>query len=908
MACFLLGVAVIGFDSDAAADPQGVEFFEREIRPLLVEHCLECHASTGKRKGGLALDSREGWRAGGDTGMVITPGDPEKSLLIEAVRYHNREMQMPPDNRLADREVRALETWVRLGAPDPRDGGAKVEVVRGLSEEEGRAFWAFRPIDSPAVPVVADPGWVKNPVDAFIARSLEAKGLTPAPGADRASLLRRVTFDLTGLPPEPEEVERFLADDSPDAWDRAVERLLASPQYGVRWGRHWLDVVRYADSNGLDENLGFGHAWRYRDYVIDSFNSGRPFDRFVVEQLAGDLLPGATPVQRTATGFLALGARVLAEPDEEKLRMDVIDEQLDTLGKAFLGMTFGCARCHDHKFDPITQRDYYGLAAIFKSSENFDSSRTGAIKHWYEHTLASADEVARAKADDALIAKAREKFTSFKSKAVSELQAASRARVVEYLVAAVSMAPEATLAQAEPLCAEKGLHPWILLQCRLHLSYHPDDPVLGAWHPLAAKGDREGIRRHFGPLFAAAEAAWQAARKADPKVAKLADEKLDAARRTLNDSEGLLALPTEPFKAFDDATVRELARLDEEARRLESSAFDAPAAMGVGEASKVVAQMPIHIRGNHLAHGAMVSRAVPAVMRGASGEPQWKPDRSGRLELAQWLTAPDHPLTARLIVNRIWRWHFGTGLVATPDNFGVKGEIPSHPELLDWLARRFIESGWDVKAMHRLLLASNTYQMATVHPQPGAAPVLDPENRLHWRFQRQRLEAEQIRDAVLFVAGRLDDTLGGKTLPLRNRQMVFNHTSKDHTQYEDRRRSVYLPVIRNHVADVLAQFDYPDPTMPTGSRNSTVVAPQCLYLMNAPLVIDAARAMASASLRAGDAPQERIAWIYRRALSRGPKDKEVAEALRWLGGNGDETAWAMLCQAVMASNEFVYLP
>jgi hypothetical protein len=295
-------------------------------------------------------------------------------------------------------------------------------------------------------------------------------------------------------------------------------------------------------------------------------------------------------------------------------------------------------------------------------------------------------------------------------------------------------------------------------------------------------------------------------------------------------------------------------------------------------------------------------------MRGASGEPQWKPDRSGRLELAQWLTAPDHPLTARLIVNRIWRWHFGTGLVATPDNFGVKGEIPSHPELLDWLARRFIESGWDVKAMHRLLLASNTYQMATVHPQPGAAPVLDPENRLHWRFQRQRLEAEQIRDAVLFVAGRLDDTLGGKTLPLRNRQMVFNHTSKDHTQYEDRRRSVYLPVIRNHVADVLAQFDYPDPTMPTGSRNSTVVAPQCLYLMNAPLVIDAARAMASASLRAGDAPQERIAWIYRRALSRGPKDKEVAEALRWLGGNGDETAWAMLCQAVMASNEFVYLP
>jgi mono/diheme cytochrome c family protein len=909
-ALFFVGFCLIAspWGAEAADEAGGVEFFEREVRPVLVERCLECHSSSGKRKGGLALDSRDGWMTGGDSGSVITPGDPEKSLLIEVVRYHNRELQMPPDNRLPDRQLAALESWVRQGAPDPRIGPPQQEAPRGMSEEEGRGFWSFRPIGSPDLPAATAGDWIVNPIDSFILAALQKKGLSPAPKADRASLLRRVTFDLTGLPPEPTDLDLFLGDTAPGAWDRAIDRLLASPQYGVRWGRHWLDVARYADSNGLDENLGFGQAWRYRDYVIDSFNTGKPFDRFVVEQLAGDLLPGATAEQKTATGFLALGARVLAEPDEEKLRMDVIDEQLDTLGKAFLGMTFGCARCHDHKFDPITQRDYYGMAAIFRSSENFASSKTGVIKHWYEHSLATPEELAKAKADDGRIEKARGEFSSFKAREVSRLQSRARAQVVEYLVAASAMSPEATLAQAEPLCAEAGLHPWILLQCRLHLSYHPEDPLFQPWHELAAKGDREGIRRHYGPLFAAVDSAWQTAQKANPKVVKLDDPGLEMARAALHDSEGLLALPTEPFKAFEPGTVRELARLEEKVRQLESTAYDPPSVMGVAEAAKVVAQMPIHIRGNHLAHGAMVNRAVPAVMRGPAGEPGWKPDRSGRLELAKWLVQPDHPLTARVMVNRIWRWHFGSGLVFTTDNFGVKGEAPSHPELLDWLARRFIESGWDVKAMHRLLLQSNTYQMASVHPAPGQAPLVDPENRLHWKFQRQRLEAEQIRDALLFASGSLDPSLGGKTLPLRNRQMVFNHTSKDHTTYGDRRRSAYLPVIRNHVADALAQFDYPDPTMPTGSRNSTVVAPQCLYMMNSPLVFEASRTMASASLEAGTSPQARIEWMYRRALSRPPTESESVEGLRWVREFGEAAGWPLLCQALMASNEFVYLP
>ncbi len=891
-----------------ATDPKGVEMFEREIRPILVEHCQECHSSTGKRKGGLVLDSKPGWAAGGDSGSVITPGEPEESVLIAAVRYQNRDLQMPPDNRLADRQVAALEEWVKMGAPDPRSGGSQAEAPRGLTEAAGRAFWSFRPVAAPDIPRVSNPGWVRTPVDAFVLALLEKNGLTPAPAADRASLLRRVSYDLTGLPPEPAELDAFLADASPDAWDRTIDRLLNSPQYGVRWGRHWLDVVRYADSNGLDENLGFGHAWRYRDYVIDSFNAGKPFDRFVVEQLAGDLLPDATAETRTATGFLALGARVLAEPDEEKLRMDVIDEQLDTLGKAFMGITLGCARCHDHKFDPVTQRDYYGLAAIFKSSENFAPSKTGAIKHWFEHSLATEAELAKAKADDDRIAKARQQAAQFKSSAIAQLQASARAKVGDYLAAAACMAPEATLVQAEALAEEKQLHPWILLQCRLHLSYHPDHPVFAAWQALAASGDREGIQRHYGELFTAADAAWKAAKAADSRVMKLSDARLEAARAALYDPEGLLALPTEPFKAFDPQTVQELARLEEEVRVLESAAYDAPAVMGIAEGPKVITEMPIYIRGNHLAHGEVVPRAVPAVMRALSNDPVWKPDRSGRHELAQWLTHPDHPLTARVMVNRIWRWHFGTGLVSTTDNFGVKGEAPSHPELLDWLARRLVESGWDIKSLHRLLLSSSVYQMATVHPNLDQFSLVDPENRLHWRFQRQRLEAEQIRDAVLFVSGSIDLSLGGKTLPLRNRQMVFNHTSKDHTTYGDRRRSAYLPVIRNHVVDVLAQFDYPDPTMPTGSRSSTVVAPQCLFILNSPLILDAADVMASASLMAGSALPSRIEWIYRRALSRPPTAVERIEAVRWIRETGEASGWPLLCQALMASNEFVYLP
>ncbi|MEZ6092346.1 MAG: DUF1549 domain-containing protein [Pirellulaceae bacterium] len=390
----LIGIALLSPNfAIAEPDAKQLEFFEREIRPLLIERCYECH-SGDERNGGLVVDSKHGLLLGGDSGPAIVEDDVDKSPLIEAVRYTNEAMRMPPDGKLSDAQIASLERWVAMGAPDPRQPATDAQPIEptGMSVEEGRQFWSLVPVGTPTIPDVQRDDWVQSPIDAFILAELEERGIQPAAPADRRTLLRRVTYDLTGLPPTPSEIDDFLNDTSDDAFANVVERLLQSPAYGQRWGRHWLDVARYSDSNGLDENIAFGNAWRYRDYVVDAFNSDKPFDRFVIEQLAGDLLPEATRQTQTATGFLVLGAKVLAEPDVEKLMMDTVDEQLDTIGKAFMGMSLGCVRCHDHKFDPLRQDDYYALAAIFKSTRTFSGKNTGAIKYWFEYDYTTDEE------------------------------------------------------------------------------------------------------------------------------------------------------------------------------------------------------------------------------------------------------------------------------------------------------------------------------------------------------------------------------------------------------------------------------------------------------------------------------------------------------------------------------------
>lgn len=926
--------------------PDELEFFEKQVRPLLVEHCYECHAA-GEKNGGLLLDSRDGVLKGGDTGPALLVGQPDKSLLIEAVRYKNHDLQMPPNKPLSETQVGVLVDWVKRGAPDPREatGAPTAAPLKGMSLDDGRRFWSFQPISDPAIPAVKHTEWVRTPIDAFILNTLDKNELSPAPLANKQTLIRRASFDLIGLPPTESEVAEFLADESSDAFEKVVDRLLESPQYGVRWGRHWLDVARYADSNGLDENLAFGNAWRYRDYVVDAFNHDKPFDRFVMEQIAGDLLPDHSLETHMATGFLVLGAKVLAEPDREKLTMDTIDEQIDTLGKAFMGMTLGCVRCHDHKFDPISQADYYAMAAIFKSTKTFGDSNTGAIKHWHEINFATVEEKEKLKAVDAAIAEKQKAASSFKSKVMTEIREKARAQAVEYLVQALRIDLDTPLTEVATIAAPHGLHPRILHHCRRHLAFHADDPFFAKWHEVANstpkltgvepartqdiakscdddpksdtpqtdkatdKASLHPVAAHYGPLFEAARK-WADEKKKDAKLKPHDDPQVMAAHAALFDTSGFLTVPAKVGFAFDETSLAEYNRLAEEARVLESFSPDVPTAMSVAE-NKVLTSVPIHIRGSHRNLGDPIQRGFPQVMQPVGSQPILPRNSSGRLELARWLASSTHPLTARVYVNRIWRWHFGIGLVGSTENFGVLGDQPTHPELLDWLTRNFIESGWSTKDLHRLIMRSSCYQTASAHSDPvmqKRMAEVDAENKWLSTFRMQRLDAEQVRDSILYVAGRLDMNLGGKSVPLRNRQFVFDHTSIDHTKYESLRRAIYLPIIRNNLYTMFEQFDFPDPTMPTGHRHTTTVAPQALLLMNSDLVMDSADALAQTIINSTEDFTGRVHALTGRLFGRAATAEELAAIQRFFDKQSDQgKAWSLVCQNLMVSNEFFWI-
>ncbi len=772
--------------------------FETHVRPILDEHCLKCHGSA-KQWAGLRLDSREAILKGGDSGPAAVAGEPNASLLIRAVRHEDENLKMPQDDKLTDQQVEILTSWVKSGLPFPA-----ASAVSKRNRDPNH--WAFNPPAEVAIPAVQDSAWPQSELDRFILARLEASGLAPAPKADKRALIRRVTFDLTGLPPTPVEISAFLNDERPEAYFELIERLLSSPAYGERWGRHWLDVARYADSNGLDENVAHGNAWRYRDYVVRSMNADKPFDQFIREQLAGDQLEASSEEVRnellTATGFLSIGPKVLAEVNMPKMRMDIVDEQIDTVGRVFLGMTFGCARCHDHKFDPIGTADYYGLAGIFKSTRTMDTYTK--VAKWHEHPLKSAE--------------------------ATQMQADYDAQV-----ATKKMAIETTI--------------------------------------------------------------------------KSADEALQASLP------GGETLPESKEGLYPEATRNELTKLREELAALEKAPPELPSSMGVTEDE--IIDVPIHVRGNPSRLGDVVSRHVPAVMKGPES-PAFSRQHSGRRELAEWLVSDRHPLTSRVLVNRIWRWHFGRGVVASTDNFGLLGDKPSHPELLDWLATEFIRRKWSLKEMHRLILLSSTYQQSTIVSSETANA--DPDNRLWSRFPVRRLAAEEIRDSLLFVSGQLDPTMGGSLLKVKNRGYLFDHTSIDTTDYNSRRRSLYLPVIRNNVFEMFQLLDFPDPAVPTGDRATTTVAPQALMMMNSEFVMQAADSLAATVLSSSSTDVERIKHVYATCLGREPAEEEVTRDIQLIQdtlqafssdtrSDADRlsAAWSTMCQVVLASSEFTYL-
>lgn len=796
----LLFAVLMADEPAVVANPTAdqLRFFETNVRPVFVEHCQKCHGST-KQWGGLRLDSREALLRGGDSGATIVPGKPNESLLIRAVRHEDADIKMPKDGKLSERQIADLARWIEMGAPFPKSAKAE-ERTRDPNH------WTFQPPKSPSVPQVKNSAWPQTEVDRFVLEKLEANGLSPSARADKRTLIRRVTFDLTGLPPTPDEVATFVADDRADAFAKLVDRLLESSAYGEKWGRHWLDVARYADSNGLDENIAHGNAWRYRDYVVASFNRDKPFDRFVLEQLVGDLLPAAEEAQRheqlIATGFLGIGPKVLAETDEAKMRMDIVDEQIDTFGRVFLGLTLGCARCHDHKFDPISTADYYGLAGIFKSTQTMDQYTK--VAKWHENLLPSA-------AATAMQAEYDKQLTAKKS-------------TIEMFVA-----------MADKQAKEK----------------------------LAADG------------------------------AEKPPEKLES--------------------LYPDATKAELKKLRDELAALEKNPPELPSAIGVTE-DKII-DVAIHLRGNPLKLGDVVPRRMPPVVRGPQ-VPKVTDKESGRRELAAWLVDPNHPLTSRVFVNRVWRWHFGSGLVRTTDNFGLLGESPSHPELFDWLARRFVADGWSVKSLHRLLLNSSTYQQSSSPSADLAAR--DPENKLLGRANIRRLDAEEVRDAMLSVSGQLDSTVGGTLLKVKNRGYLFDHTSIDLTDYSSRRRSLYLPVIRNNVFDLFQLLDFPDPAVPNSNRATTTVAPQALMMLNSDFVMQAASDLAARLLAEPGDDHQRLNRMYEFAYGREPSKRELDVDIQFLTRadlSSSETdltkrrllAWSTMCHVVLAANEFVYL-
>jgi hypothetical protein len=766
--------------------PADIEFFEKRVRPVLVKHCYSCHSADAKKvKGGLRLDTRDGVLKGGTSGPAVVPGDPARSLLVRAVRHADPDLKMPPETKLTATEIAGLEAWVKKGAPDPRVGGAGTGAKK-IDLEGAKQFWSFKPVVRPKVPEIANhKSQIANPVDAFILATLDAKGLTPAPPADRRALIRRATYDLTGLPPTPEEIDAFLKDDSPEAFEKVVERLLASSAYGERWGRHWMDVVRYADTAGDNSDYPIPQMYRYRNWVIDAFNRDLPYDEFVRRQIAGDLLPSKNEDERRAkliaTGYLANTKRFGSYEDDRYPWYLTYEDQIDNLGRTFLGLTINCARCHDHKFDPISQHDYYALYGFFSSTR-------------YPRPGIELDKVQR---DFVPLATAGEVAAAQKGR--KEKLAAITAQIKKL---------EAGKADAEKV--------------------------------KAAKKERERVEKQ--PL------------------------------------------------SFETAYA---------------------VAEGKTEGKRKVGNACVQIKGDPERLGPEVPRRFPSVLGGQTLPPGTK--GSGRLHLANWIADPKNPLTARVMVNRIWQYHFGNGLVRTASNFGALGQPPTHPELLDWLAAEFVAKGWSVKTVHRLILSSRTYQQAS--RGDGANAKLDAANDYLWRFDQRRLDAESIRDTLLAVGGNLDRTPGGPHPFPAMGSWNFTQHNPFKAVYATERRSVYVMTQRFQRHPFFALFDGADTNASTDRRLVSTTPLQALYLMNDPFVHAQAKKFAARVRGEASDDSQRIQRAYLLLFGRPPIAGEVTAAKEYLaaiarkvgGDHATEAAWESLARALFLSNEFVYL-
>ncbi len=857
---------------------------------------------------------------GGDSGPAAVAGKPDESLLISAVNYED--LEMPPDGkRLDPTEVAKLSEWVKRGLPWPKATAASLARAQNLVEnqqiaEVQRIHWAFQPIQRPAIPVVRDSSWAKTEVDPFVLALLKKHNLTPSRPADKRMLLRRLSFDLTGLPPTPEEVDAFVADEAPDATQRVVDRLLASPHYGERWARHWLDVARYADTKGyvLFQDGNFPWSYTYRDYVIRAFNDDLPYDRFLVEQIAADKLAlGDDRRPLTALGFLTLGSSFMNN------QQDVIDDRIDVISRGLLGLTVACARCHDHKFDPIPTRDYYSLYGVLASSVE------PTVPPLFEEPPRTEEYAAFAKE----LAEREKKLNDYVEGKFAELLTGARTRLSEYLLAAHAQRGKPPTEDFMLLADPEDPNPTMVIRYQLYLerTAQGHDPVWALWHALGAipperfadKANatverilaEQTIERPINPLVAGAFLGKPLREMADvakiygelllgadtlPAASNQSNPALAALQRVLRGSEAPANLARNEINTLallpdrkSQGERKEFLKAVEEWRA--SGPAAPPRAMAL-EDSPTPIEPRIFIRGNPTNLGEAVPRRFLRVL--SDGEPAPFTEGSGRLELAQAIADRDNPLTARVLVNRIWLAHFGTPLVTTPSDFGLRSDPPSHPALLDHLATGLMEHGWSIKWLHRQIVLSATYRQAS--DDRTDCLKLDPENRWLWRMNRRRLDFETTRDTLLAVSGRLDRTLGGPP--------ITDICSPDAT-----RRTIYGRIDRLNLPGLFRTFDFPNPDATSPERPQTTVPQQALFFLNHPLVIEAAKAFWSRTdVPTGKDAAPRIDRLYRVAYGRPPSDDELDWAEQFISaGVGSDDVWTELAQAILATNEFVYI-
>ncbi len=912
----LCAAAISASAADSKLTPDQIQFFEAKIRPILAEHCYKCHSPSGEKiKGGLSLDTRDGLLKGGDTGPGLVPGNPDKSLIIRAVRYKEQDLQMPPsDKKLPDAMIADLEAWVKMGAPDPRSGAAATTYKVDFAK--AKQHWSFRPITKPAPPAPADAkGWVKTPIDAFVLAKMTEKSLKPSAQADKTTLLRRATFDLTGLPPSPKELEDFLADTSPGAFEKVVVRLINSPHYGERWGRYWLDLAKYGETKGplAQRDNRYVYAFTYRDWVIRSFNDDLPYDKFLTYQIAADkvALSDTEKPHLAAMGFLTLGNAFNNSVN------DIIDDRIDLIGKTTMGLTLACARCHDHKFDPIQMKDYYALHGVFNSSRFLDEGPQ--IQTPKNDTLHRSflTELERAKEEE------RKWFADYGLQQSIALQQ----KAADYWLALYDHKYSGTNVTTGVYFQRRDMNSGVgnawknLLDSQTN-KFHP---VLTPWVEFAKLSPREfpakarelsakfaanadtkkklnsyvarmftttptsmaQVAARYNALFTDTDRKWDSLyspwKEMSRKSKTVANVKLAPEPTKLNDpalEEIRQITHGRGSPSFlDDNRIAGLARGDNRLRGkiegFERAINDvkarhpgSPAHATVMEDRERPTDSAIMLRGNAATRGPVVPRQFLQIL--SEGEPKPFKEGSGRLELAKSIATKDNPLTARVIVNRIWRHHFGEGLVRSLDDFGTRGELPTHPELLDWLASTFAEQGWSFKKMHKLIMLSSVYQQSS--DDDARKVQADPDNKYLWQMNRRRLDFEALRDTILAIGGRLDLAMGGPSVRLNSEPYST-------------RRSVYGYVDRANLPAMLTAFDFASPDLVTGKRADTIVPQQALFMMNSSLVVEQARNLSRRpDFLAEQTLEKRVEMLYKLIYQRAPRPVEKQIALDFVKG------------------------